>query len=217
MIPRLLDVLDDASRAEVLRLAVRRRFARNEVVFHQGDPGESMHLVTRGGFEVRAEQPLGHAVTVRLLQAGEHFGELALVSGHRTRTATIVALEPSETLMVGRDDFDRLRRRHPSVDALLVAALAERVEEVTTLLVEFMALPVDKRVYRRLVILDRRRQRLRAGEDIVISQQALADMVGATRPTVNRALQRAVERNVIRVARGRIAVLDRGTLERWGR
>lgn len=216
-LPRLLEILDEPTRGQVLQRGRRRRFRRGEVVFHQGDPGDSLHLVVKGSFDVRVSTRDGRVVVIRLIGVGEHFGELALVSESTTRSATVAALEPSETISLSREDFEELRARHRDLDRLLVSALAERVLEATNMVSESLFLPTDVRVFRRLVLLDRHREALGRSEAIRTTQSDLADMVGTTRPTVNRVLQRAVDAGVVELRRGSIVVRDRTALERWAR
>ena len=63
----LLDMLDDDEQREVLAAARRRRFKRNEVVFHDGDPGDTLHMIVKGHFAIRFTTPLGDQATVRVL------------------------------------------------------------------------------------------------------------------------------------------------------
>src|SRR5438093_3116882 len=102
----------------VLSLARRRTFGRGEVVFHEGDPADSLHLIEKGRFAVRVTTPLGETAMLAIRGPGEAFGELALVS-EAPRSATVAALEPAETYSLYRDDFDQLRREHPEVDDIL--------------------------------------------------------------------------------------------------
>ena len=81
MDPQLLARLDDGERRIVVAAARRRRFGRNEVVFHDGDPGDTIHLIAKGHFAIRITTPLGDVATVRMLGPGEHFGELAGLYG----------------------------------------------------------------------------------------------------------------------------------------
>src|SRR5262245_16628689 len=111
----------------LLSVARRRRFSRNEVVFHRHDPADSLHLVEKGRFAIRVMTPLGDTVTIGLRGPGESFGEMALVSEDAVRSATIVALEDAETFSVYRDDFDRLRKQQPTIDEVLIGFLAGEV------------------------------------------------------------------------------------------
>jgi CRP/FNR family transcriptional regulator, cyclic AMP receptor protein len=188
----------------LLSIARRRTFARNEIVFHRGDPANALHLIAGGRFAVTIVTPLGDTAMLAVRGAGDAFGELALVSGGDTeRSATVAALEPSETRAVLQDDFARLRREHPQVDAVLAVILAERVRRLSEQVTEAYYLPAEARVLRRLV-------ELAELYDGVVSlpQEALAELAGTSRATVNRVLREQQERGAIELRRTRIAVRD---------
>ena len=100
----------------VLAIARRRTFSRGEVVFHEGDPGDALHLIAEGRFAVRVSTPLGERATLAIRGAGEAFGELALIT-RAPRSATVAALEPGETYSI-QQAFDELRRDHPGVNSI---------------------------------------------------------------------------------------------------
>ena len=134
----------------MLAAARRRRFRRQEVLFHAGDPGEALHLIAKGRVAVYVTTPLGSTATFAVLGPGEAVGELALVSPVAERTATAIALEPTETLSLRRDQFEALRNAHPFVDRLLVELLAARVRQLDADLVEAFFTAAETRVLRRL-------------------------------------------------------------------
>jgi CRP-like cAMP-binding protein len=105
--PILAGIPEEDAR-QVLSIARRRTFARREVVFHHGDPADSLHLVHSGRFAVRIQTPLGDTVMLSLLGPGEAFGEIALLDGVGPRSATVVALEKAETRAIHKIDFDAL-------------------------------------------------------------------------------------------------------------
>src|SRR5260221_8675684 len=115
----LLGVLSESERRDVLTRARRRRFKRQEVIFHEGDGGDALHLVDRGHVALRIHTPLGDVATVRIVKPGDFFGELAVVSPG-PRNATAVALDPVDTLSLDRAQLEELRADHPRIDALLV-------------------------------------------------------------------------------------------------
>jgi CRP/FNR family transcriptional regulator, cyclic AMP receptor protein len=205
----LLAPLRPDERERVLAAARPRRYARGEVVFHEGDPGESLHLVQSGRFAVRVSVPSGDTATLSVLVPGAAFGELALLRESHDRTATIVALEASSTLVLSRPDFMALRRDHPGVEQLLVETLARRVDELSRALLEALYVGVDRRVIRRLADLaDAYAVPGTSTVLIPITQDDLADMAGATRPTVNQVLQRLAADGTVALGRGRIELLD---------
>ena len=111
----------------LLSIARRRRFSRNEVVFHREDPADSLHLISKGRFAIRIMTPLGETVTIGIRGPGDSFGEMALVAEGRKRSATVEALEEAETFAVYVAEFQRLRREHPTVNQVLIGFLAEEV------------------------------------------------------------------------------------------
>jgi CRP-like cAMP-binding protein len=201
---------------ELLAIARRRTFGRNEVVFHRDDPGDSLHLIVKGRFAVRITTRLGDTALLAVHGPGGAFGELALVSDDSRRSATVAALEPGETLSVFRDDFFRLRRRHPSVDTVLVRLLAEQLRRLDERLVEAHYFAADTRIRRRLCELARIYGN-GAGTAIPLTQEELAEMAGTSRATVNRVLREDAERGAVELRRGRTIVLDLDALERRGR
>jgi CRP-like cAMP-binding protein len=140
---------------------------------------------------------------LNLLGPGETFGEIALLDDTAPRSATIVAVEASETRAIHKVDFDALRARHPNVSDILATALALRVRRLSELLVEAHYEPADARVLRRVAEL--------AGEEggvVPLTQEELSNLAGTSRATVNRVLREAQARGEVELRRGRIAVLD---------
>jgi CRP-like cAMP-binding protein len=213
----LLDVLPEADRRELLARARRRRLTRNEILFHEGDPGDSLHLLARGHVALRIHTPLGDIATMRVVRPSEFFGELAVVSP-APRNATAAALEPAETLEISRELLATQRAEHPQIDSLILEALVTEVRRLAKQVVEAMYVPVDKRIWRRL-------EEMTAvfGADdepqtiIPITQDVLAQLSGCARPTANRTLRAGEEAGVIDMARGRIEILDLAALQRRAR
>jgi CRP-like cAMP-binding protein len=206
---------DDVRRLE--SLARRRRFDRNEVVFHRDDPGDSLHLIEKGRFAIRIMTPLGDTVTVAVRGPGENFGEMALVAAAPKRTATVVALERAETLAVYKDDFEQLRREHPEVDKLLLAFLVGEVHSLNERLLEALYMSVERRVLRRLRELTVAADQAGGPVEVPLTQEALAELAGTTRATINRILRDEEKRRTLRLERGRTVVLDCDDIARRAR
>jgi CRP-like cAMP-binding protein len=120
------------------------------------------------------------------------------------RTATITALTPAQTLTIAGSAFTELRAR-PAIEQLVVTALVHRVEQLSFRLLEALYVGVDRRVYRRLLEL----AEIYSPELVVpLSQEDLAMMAGASRPTVNQILQKLVARGIIELGRREITIRD---------
>jgi len=190
----------------------RRSYHRDEVIFHQGDPADTLHLIAAGHVSVRVTLRGGEFVVVAILGPGEAFGESALVGSPNARNATIIALEQCETLSLGRDEFHRIRTSYPGVDRFLVELLSARVERLNNYLLEALYIPAERRVIRRLLHLSE----LYTGDDqrivIPVTQEMLASLAGTTRPTANQVLRRLVASDIVSVSRSQIVVLNRQSL-----
>ena len=188
----------------VVSIARRRTFSRGEVVFHDGDPAEAMHLVVKGRFAVRVTTPLGDVVLLSLQGPGDCFGELALLGTESRRSATVAALEPGETLSVMRADFARLLAQNPGVSRVLLALLAGQLRRSNERLVEAHYVDADTRVRRRL----RELAELYGGGTIPLTQEEIAEIAGTSRATVNRVLREEEKKGTLELARGRTIVRD---------
>jgi CRP-like cAMP-binding protein len=209
----LADVPNDALRA-LLTIARRRTFARNEVVFHRGDPADSLHLVSKGRFSVRIMTPLGDSATLSVRGPGDAFGELALLGPESVRSATVSALEPGETHSVFRDDFERLRHEHPGVNDVLIGILIDRLRRLSDQVVEAYYVPADRRVLRRICELAQVYGPGEARAIVPLTQEEIADLAGTSRATVNRVLREAEKRGAVELRRGETAIVDLESLLR---
>jgi CRP/FNR family transcriptional regulator, cyclic AMP receptor protein len=207
----LLGSIPDDVRSGLLARCRRQRFAARQALFHAGDPGTGMHLIAAGRVAVRLATPSGEIATLAVFGPQEAVGEQSLLTEGGRRSATAVALEAVETLFLTRSAFDELRATQPGVDRLLVAVLEDRLRRTTDRLVEALYLDSPARVLRRVA----EAAAVYGGEGVIpLTQEDIATMAGTTRPTVNRVLKRAQEAGAVRLARGRIEVVDLGMLGR---
>ena len=213
---RLLEGVPADQVRELLQVARRRRFSRNEVVFHRDDPGDSVHLISKGRFAIQVMTPLGETATIAIRGPGESFGEMALVGGAR-RSATVLALEDAETFSIYQPEFERVRRQYLAVGDVLTHFLVSEVRMLNERLLEALYVPVERRVLRRLVEL----AELYPGADgvpaITLTQDALAELAGAARPTVNQVLRDEEKRGTIELSRGKTRILDLDDLRKRAR
>src|SRR5690348_14050896 len=189
----------------VLQAARRRTFSKGEVVFHDGDPGDSLHLVVKGRFAVRVMTPVGDVATLGIRVPGESFGEMALLEPDAHRAATVQALEPGETLALAYSHLGHVR---PAFDRMLVVLLADQLRRSNQLLLDAFYVPAERRVLRRL---------LELGETVALTQEEVAQLAGTSRATVNRVLREEEKRGALRLDRGRVTVLDADALRRRAR
>ncbi len=189
----------------------RRRYSRYEVVFHEGDPGDTLHVIDKGRVLVETTTSIGDVAALSVRGPGEVIGELALVGDGR-RTASVTALEPTETLSLTQGMLEDLRTTDARVDRYLVELLAEKLAETTAQLREVLFVPVEERVLRVVDRLARAFDEGNAPIVIRVRQEDIAAMAGTRRQTANRPLKAAEAAGAVRIGRGRVEVVDRELL-----
>jgi CRP-like cAMP-binding protein len=196
--------VDDATLrtcAEQLRL---RRFRRGETIFHQGDPGDSLFIIQLGSVKIVLPSPEGEeAAIIATLGRGDYFGELALLDG-AYRSATAVAVEQTETLVLRREPFERLIDTESDLRKALLAGIAAELRRLTAHVEELHFLDLPGRLASRLVRMAEEHEPGVTGEAVVpwpYTQSELAGMIGGTRQTVNRLLADFVEQGLLRFER----------------
>jgi len=208
----LLDCLDADERRQLLAQTTRRKFKRGEVLFHDGDPGDTLHLIDKGHVAIRTTTPLGDVATFAVLGPGDVFGEQAVLRAGDRRSATAVAVELAETRTLRRDQFEALRRRHPQIDRFLIEVLVAQVRQLNSHLQEALYVPAETRVLRRVLSLVPSYLEADGSCVVPLTQDDIATMAGTSRPTANRVLKAAAAEGLLRVGRGRIDILDAGGL-----
>ena len=138
------------SRSRAIARTLRaRRFRRGEVLFHEGDPGDALFVVASGAVKVVVPSEEGEEAILATLRRGDFLGELALLDG-APRSASAVALEPTETLALPRDQFRALVASEPAIRDALLAALAGELRRLTTHVAELHFLDLTGRLAARL-------------------------------------------------------------------
>ncbi len=213
----LFSRVDDETLARCVDQLRSRRYRRNETIFHQGDPGDSLYVIQNGAVKIVLPDPEGEeGAIIATLGAGDFFGELALLDGEE-HSATAIALEPSEALVLRRETFDRLVDEDPNLRRALFAGLVGELRRLTYHVGELHFLNLPGRLAGRIVRMAREADPDAHGEIRLswpFSQSELAAMIGGTRQTVNRLLSEFAAEGLIRIEKETLIVSDLARLER---
>ena len=208
---RLFALVDEESLGLCAASLRVRRYRKNETIFHQGDPGNSLYIVESGSVKIVLPSPEGEeGAIIATLGRGEFFGELALLDG-APHSATAVAIEPTQTLVLGREAFDALIETQPGLRRALFAGLAAELRRLTDHVEDLYFLDLPGRLASSLV---RRARQQHPGTSIDVrlewpfTQSELAAMVGGTRQSVNRLLVDMSSRGLIRIEGDSLVIPD---------
>ncbi len=214
-VPIFAEFSDDEL-ATVVAHTRHRLYKPEDIIFEQDDPGTSFHLLERGVVKIYLSSDDGRDVVFAILQAGEFFGELALIDG-LPRSASASALELSETLEVRREDFQRTLDQHPAAAKKVCAVLAARLRRSDGIIADAAFLDLRSRLAKRMLELAQRFGRASGGQvelEVRLRQRDLAEMVGATRESVNRALSAMETEGLVSFQRGRLTLHRVADLQR---
>ena len=194
-----------------------RRYRKNETIFHQGDPGDSLYIIESGSVKIVLPSPEGEeGAIIATLSRGDFFGELALLDG-APHSATAVAIEPTESLVLRRDRFEELVETEPQLRRALFSGLVTELRRLTGHVEELHFLDLPGRLASRIVRLARENQPDATTDvrlDWPFTQSDLAAMIGGTRQTVNRLLADMTAQDLVRLERDTLIIPDLDRLAR---
>ncbi len=215
----LFAALDDEAAAALKATMTTREVGRGEVLFTEGDPGDRLYIIVDGKIKLGRASGDGRENLLAILGPGEMFGELSLFDpGPRNATATAVA--DTSLLGVGSDDLATWLNGRPDVARQLLRSLARRLRRTNEALADLVFSDVPGRVAKALLDLSERfgtptDEGLRVTHDL--TQEELAQLVGASRETVNKALADFAARGWLRLDQRAVLLLDIDRLRRRAR
>jgi len=192
--------------AEVTR---EKDYPKGSVILFEDDPGDSLYIVREGRVKVVLVGEDGREVILGVLGVGEHFGELSLIDD-QPRSAHVIAMEDSKLLVLRRDDFRRRVEATPAVAWALLSELSRRLRRADGKIGGLVLLDVPGRIAR--LLLDFADEGGGGTIDKPLTHQTIAQMIGASRETVSRAMREFQDAGWIGVERRRISVTDRAAL-----
>ena len=160
------------------------QYRRNQVIFAQGEPGDDVRYIQKGTVKLSVLSRVGKEAVVAILTAGDFFGEGAL-AGQSVRIATATAVTASSVLIIEKVAMVRLLHEEPAFSDRFISHMLTRNMRIEADLVDQLFNSSEKRLARALLLLARYGEAHPPRPLPKISQETLAEMIGATRPRVN--------------------------------
>jgi len=209
--------LEERELQEVAQVAVPRAWDRGQVIFREGDTGDTCYLLRAGAVVLTREHQDGRMVALAELRAGALFGELAMFRGE-TRSATAEAIEATAAVALLASDMQRLIRRNPDLALKLLASLAERVSRTNERLLQQSFQTVAGRVASALLaqVIARQAEGAPQGDVLIRSTQAeIANLAGTSRESASRFLATLERAGVVTLGRGKVTVHEPSRLRNY--
>jgi CRP/FNR family cyclic AMP-dependent transcriptional regulator len=211
--------LDDEAAAALRSSLTETRLRRGEVLFREGDSGDKLFIVTEGKVKLGKSSSDGRENLLAILGPGQMFGELSLFDPG-PRSATVTAVTDCVMQSLSHDELLKWLTGRPSVARGLLAQLGSRLRKANDVVADLVFSDVPGRVAKALLDLASRFGR--TADDGVhvhhdLTQEELAQLVGASRETVNKALADFASRGWLRLEPRSVVILDADRLRRRAR
>lgn len=215
----LFEALDEEGAAALRASVSEVRLGRGQTLFSEGDEGDRLYVITSGKVKLTRTAVDGRETLLSVLGPSEMFGELSLFDP-RPRTASAVAVTDTVLAGLGHADLRPFISGHPGVAMQLLKSLANRLRRTNDVMGDLVFTDVPGRVAKQLLDLADRFGK--EGEDGLhvhhdLTQEELAQLVGASRETVNKALAEFALRGWLRIEAKAVVILDIDRMRRRAR
>ncbi|PSK99407.1 transcriptional regulator [Murinocardiopsis flavida] len=215
----LFEALDDDAAAALRASVSEVRLGRGQTLFSEGDEGDRLYVILSGKVKLTRTAVDGRENLLGVLGPSEMFGELSLFDP-RPRTASAIAVTDAVLAGLGHDDLRPFIGSQPQVGLQLLKALAARLRRTNDTMADLVFTDVPGRVAKQLLDLAERFGK--EGEDGLhvhhdLTQEELAQLVGASRETVNKALAEFALRGWLRIEAKAVVLLDIERMRRRAR
>jgi CRP/FNR family transcriptional regulator, cyclic AMP receptor protein len=193
---------------DVVRAAANEKsYPKNAVVLTEGETGDSLYMIQSGKVKVFIGDEEGREIILKILGPGAFFGEMSMID-KQPRSASVTTIEASTFLVLTHSHFERCVEQEPRIGNMVMQMLAQRVREADRKIGTLALMDVYGRVASTLLELSvYNNGKLVVGEKL--SQQDLANMVGASREMVNRILKDLSDRGFISIESKAITIINR--------
>lgn len=206
--------LSEGDVEQLARVARVRRYARGEVVFHEGDPADHFYSIVDGRAKVYKVTPAGKEIILEIFEENDPLGAVAVYE-ERPFPASAMALEETVCIEIPSRVLLALLEEHPSLVRGLLVGLTKRLVELTTRISELTGGRVEPRLARLFCKMVEERGR-ETDEGVFIplplSRQELADLTGTTIETCIRIMSRWGKERLVRTEEEGFTVLEMDAL-----
>jgi CRP-like cAMP-binding protein len=205
--------LAPADAADLVKLGRRRVYRKGSVIFSEGDRSDWVAYLVKGSVKASSFAADGRETVMNVVGAGELLGDLSAIDGE-PRSASVVAMETTEAMVVQAEDFARFLEEHPAATVALLRTVTHRLRLSDRRRAEFGSLDVVSRLARLIIELSELYGSGDGDIGVALTQEEIAGWTGASREAVVKALRQLRDRGWIETSRRRIKILDRDALAR---
>ena len=210
--------VSDDNLAKIGQLTTEKLYSKKSIICHEGDPGDTLYIIKCGRVKIAKVAMDGREKTLAIMQTGDFFGEMAIFDD-LPRSATAEAIDSEVRLFaLSKRDFERAIGENPTIALAIMRDLTRRIRAVNQQVEDLAFKDVHGRVASTLLNLAQTEGQKANGQVTIrirMTHQDLANMVGSSRETVTRALNRMQDEGVITISHQQITLLNPEALANW--
>ncbi len=206
-----IDVFSELSPGEIndfLASAQKKRYPHGSIVIQRGDLGDIIYLILKGSVKVVLTHIEGREIILNVMKTGDYFGEMS-VFDYMPRSATIIAEEDCEFLMIYREALTNQIRKNPQIALKMLSNMSNKVREMNEQVNCLTNLDAKGRVAQTLLKLSKKAGVIIENGSLIIPRplvRDIADMSGTSRETVSRILTELTKSGIIGLSKEHIVI-----------
>jgi len=208
--------LDPRDLEKLALLLHEQKAGKGDVLFRKCSEGNALYFIREGAVKIVLPSRLGDERIVTIFSAGDFFGEMALLD-EKPRSADAVAVRPSRLLVLSRSDFQDFLRKNDAAMVKILSTLCTRLRKTDELLEDTSFMNIPARFAKKLLEIGKTFGRWDDTSLVIslkLSQKELADMIGATRESINKELRVLKGKGLVSITDKNITIHDTRRLER---
>ena len=210
--------LEDHLIDKIAELTIIKKYAKNDIIFFEGDPGEAIHFVKSGKVKIFKTSEGGKEIIINILSPGDIFAEVTLFQRNIAYPASVEVIEEGEIGSIRNRDLERLILENPQLAVELLRAMAKKLKEVQQRVRELGSNDAIERTIRVLSALAKNHGS-KTKDGIVlcknITRQDMANLVGTTRETMSRILSKFSKEGLVEIKGRTIVIKNADALEEY--
>ncbi|MBS3970744.1 MAG: Crp/Fnr family transcriptional regulator [Clostridia bacterium] len=203
---------------KIAELTIIKKYAKNDIIFFEGDPGEAIHFVKSGKVKIFKTSEGGKEIIINILNPGDIFAEVTLFQKNTPYPASVEVIEEGEIGSIRNRDLERLISENPQLAVELLRAMAKKLKEVQQRVRELGSNDAIERTIRVLSALAKNHGS-KTKDGIVlcknITRQDMANLVGTTRETMSRILSKFSKEGLVEIKGRTIVIKNADALEEY--
>ncbi|MFW6022185.1 MAG: Crp/Fnr family transcriptional regulator [Bacillota bacterium] len=196
--------------------ASEKKYHPDEVIFFEDNNNENLYILVEGRVKLTMLSPDGKEKVLTILQEGDMFGEMSLFD-QDTQPITAEVIDEARLVILSFEDLESIIRKEPGMAIKIIEALAKKTRLLASQIRELVFQDAEGRLASLLLRFDNEfGVEVKSGKmiDIILTHQEVANLMGSSRVTVTKLINRFIDEKIIKIYKRKIVILDKEGLKK---